>query len=105
MADVMTAMTAMTDLGAPAPSTGRWPDLEVRYLDLDGDGVPDAVETISITRSPFGDGRQIVEVVERTQSGIDIAGKPSRTEMTDVLRVEEVAGPPRVDHGGGVSAS
>ena len=58
---------------------------EVRYLDMSGDGVPDAVEHID--RRSFGDGRRdTVEVTRRLAYGIDINGKPAGvTECTTVF--------------------
>jgi hypothetical protein len=57
-------------------------DHGVRYLDLDGDGVPDAVLTVE--SQPATDQSrhlQPISVVETLESGIGIDGCPSRTRV------------------------
>jgi hypothetical protein len=52
---------------------------EVRYLDLSGDGVPDAVEHID-RRAFRRNGSDVVDAVEETRSlayGIGIDGEPA----------------------------
>ncbi len=61
---------------------------EVRYLDLSGDGVPDAVE--HITRCEFrahrDDTVDTVEETRRLEYGIGIDGRPAgSTERTQVF--------------------
>lgn len=70
-----------------------------RYLDLDGDGVPDAVETIElVTLDRTGDGRtDVVAVVEELASGIGIEGVPRRLAVVDeatlaLQHTDEVSG-------------
>jgi len=48
----------------------------VTYLDLDGDGVPDAVLTVESWPEP-GDTLDEPTVVETLERGIDIDGRPS----------------------------
>jgi hypothetical protein len=58
------------------PTSVAFPEPEVRYLDLDGDGVPDAVR-ITETRvlQPTRDGRgHVVQIVTELISGIDDEG-------------------------------
>ena len=56
-----------------------------RYLDLDGDGVPDAVEVVELVSvDRTGDGRaDEVAVVEELASGIGIEGVPRRVTVVD----------------------
>lgn len=60
---------------------------EVRYLDLSGDGVPDAVEHID-RRALRRKGSDVVDAVEETRSlayGIGIDGEPAGvTQVTTV---------------------
>ena len=61
---------------------------EVRYLDLSGDGVPDAVEHID--RCFRGRDSDTVEVTRRIAYGIGIDGKPAGvTERTTVFARDE----------------
>ncbi len=58
-------------------------DQGVRYLDLDGDGVPDAVLTVE-SQPMIHDGSrhlQALSIVETLESGIGIDGCPSRTRV------------------------
>jgi hypothetical protein len=65
----------------------------MRYLDLDGDGVPDAVQmTEAIEYDVTGDGvPDIVEIVDETAAGIGIDGVPDHVEVTEPVAV-------RVEH-------
>ena len=61
---------------------------EVRYLDMNGDGVPDAVEYIE--RRPLRrrgiDSTDIIEESRRLSYGIGVDGKPTgSTEQTTVF--------------------
>jgi hypothetical protein len=58
-------------------------DHGVRYLDLDGDGVPDAVLTIESQPMTHDDSRhlQALSIVETLETGIGIDGCPSRTRV------------------------
>jgi hypothetical protein len=48
---------------------------DVRYLDLDGDGVPDAVLTVAHLSDECGD-TAAPTVVETLESGIGVDGRP-----------------------------
>lgn len=75
----------------------------MRYLDLDGDGVPDAVQmTEAIEYDVTGNGvPDVVEIVDETAAGIGIDGVPDHVEVTSpvAVRVEhdlpDEAGAPR----------
>jgi hypothetical protein len=70
-----------------APSTDE-PAQTSRILDLDGDGVPDAVETISVDVS--SDGRtETVEIVDEIDAEIDDEGVPHHIEVERVVVSEE----------------
>jgi len=58
-------------------------DHGVRYLDLDGDGVPDAVLTVESQPMAQDDSRHLqpVSVVETLETGIGIDGCPSTTRV------------------------
>ena len=62
----------------------------VEYLDLDGDGVPDAVRTTwtrSFDMAP--DGRTgLTETVERLAWGIDVDGLPEGIHVVDTLHAD-----------------
>ena len=58
--------------------------VETRYLDLDGDGVPDAVQTVEAIAVEDGvTGAPIVEVLEEVQTGIGIDGVPEQVAVVD----------------------
>jgi hypothetical protein len=59
-----------------------------RILDLDGDGVPDAVETISVDVSS-DDGTETVEIVDELDAEIDDDGVPHHIEVERVIVSEE----------------
>jgi len=71
---------------------------EVRYLDMSGDGVPDAVERIS--RNAFrGETSDIVDTVEETRRleyGIGINGRPNGVTERSTLSVRDISGQLRV---------
>ena len=61
--------------------------IEMEYLDLDGDGVPDAVRT---TRTVIVDhvhqgGVDLVEVTEELASGIGVDGVPRSTHVVETV--------------------
>jgi hypothetical protein len=60
-----------------------------RYLDLDGDGVPDAVEMIEVVSvDRTGDGStDEVAVVEELATGIGIEGVPRRLTVVDEMTI------------------
>jgi hypothetical protein len=66
---------------------------ETKFLDLDGDGVPDAVETteVSVEVTDSG-GRHVVavEVVDEIDAEIGIDGVPGTVEVSDAVLVEDV---------------
>lgn len=63
--------------------------LATKYLDLDGDGVPDAVQTTeTVTHDVDGDGNpDFVEIVEEIESGIGIDGVPEHVEVHEAAAV------------------
>ena len=66
---------------------------ETKFLDLDGDGVPDAVETTEVTVEVIdGAGHHVtkVEVVDEIDAEITIDGVPGTVEVTDTVLVEDV---------------
>jgi len=64
--------------------------IATKYLDLDGDGVPDAVQTTEgIGYDVTGDGApDVVEIVEETAAGIGIDGVPEHVEVTEPVAVQ-----------------
>jgi hypothetical protein len=57
-----------------------------RYLDLDGDGVPDAVEYLtSVEVDIDDDGTRMTEKVRRVESRIDVDGTPGEVYVDDRL--------------------
>ena len=57
-------------------------DPGVQYLDLDGDGVLDAVLTVESLSAEAGlDSLESVTIIETLQCGIDIDGRPSDIEV------------------------
>jgi hypothetical protein len=64
---------------------------EIKYLDLDGDGVPDAVETTDVEVTEIeGAGHHTtkVEVVTEVDADIDDDGVPGTVEVSDTVIVE-----------------
>jgi hypothetical protein len=75
--------------------------VELTYLDLDHDGVPDAVHTTSVLRyAAAGDGRtDFVETIEELATDIDDAGEPGHLARRDIVSVDfDHHGDPRVVH-------
>ena len=54
---------------------------EVRYLDLDGDGLPDAVLIRETLTAHSPDGPHSIETVEMLETGIGIDGVPHHIEV------------------------
>jgi hypothetical protein len=54
---------------------------EVRYLDLDGDGLPDAVLIRETLTGDSPDGPLPIESVEMLETGIGIDGVPHHIEV------------------------
>lgn len=70
---------------------------ETRYLDLDGDGVPDATETIEVRRQSIdvgGHHTTVTEVVDEIDSEIDVDGEPGAVQVSDTIVVEDVTDEP-----------
>ena len=63
---------------------------ETEYLDLDGDGLPDAVRTTRVTGFDVtGDGIiDVVETVEEVASEIGVAGQPEHITITDTVETD-----------------
>ncbi len=65
------------------------------YLDLDGDGVPDAVEYLTSVQIEIDDvGTRLTEKVHRLESRIDLDGTPGNVYVDDRLWLPD-------GHGGG----
>jgi hypothetical protein len=79
--DELPALKAEPDAVAPT---------ETEYLDLDRDGVVDAVRTTTVTGYDVtGDGEiDIVETVEELAEAIDIAGTPGHVVVTDTVETD-----------------
>jgi len=65
-------------------------DLETRYLDLDGDGVPDAVQIVEVVPvDSRGDGvPDAIEVFEEVASEIGVDGVPEHVAVVGTTTVE-----------------
>ena len=63
---------------------------DTEYLDLDQDGVPDAVRTTRVTGYDVtGDGEvDVVETVQEVASAIDETGAPHHVVITDTVAVD-----------------
>lgn len=79
-------------MGDPLEQESLMPEhegvIETRYLDLDGDGVPDAVETVEAIAATDDVGLHVVEVLEEIQADIGIDGVPQRVAVVDETTVE-----------------
>ena len=62
---------------------------ETRYLDLDGDGVPDAVETVSIGVAGGGDDPMAVEIVDEIDADIDDEGVAHTVAVERIIVSED----------------
>lgn len=83
-------MTPEPDQAAPEQEGDRVVPLVTKYLDLDGDGVPDAVQiTESVSIDVNGDGTpDVLEIVEELDTGIGIDGVPTHVEVHEAAAVE-----------------
>ncbi|MFN8024819.1 MAG: hypothetical protein U0W40_00240 [Acidimicrobiia bacterium] len=54
---------------------------DVEYLDLDGDGVPDAVLIRETLTADAPEGPRPIETIETLETGIDIDGVPHHIEV------------------------
>jgi len=87
------------DLPVDASEAGLSTTTEPAYLDLDGDGVPDAVRTIRVDAFDVtGDGvADVVEIIQEVDAGIDDDGEPHVVTTTDTLEIDvDPAGRPVV---------
>jgi hypothetical protein len=73
---------AHTDLQS-VPSSAEY-EARTRYLDLDGDGVPDAVEMIEMVLVPDGGRgeRRVLHTSRTVAAGIGVDGVPRRVLST-----------------------
>jgi len=62
-------------------------DEQPEYLDLDGDGVPDAVRTTSHTEYEV-DGADVMETVEELDQAIGDDGRPAMIDWRDTVVVD-----------------
>jgi hypothetical protein len=70
---------------------------ETRFLDLDGDGVPDATETIEVRRHAAdvgGHHAMVTEVVDEIDSEIGVDGEPGEVQVSDTIVIEDVSDEP-----------
>lgn len=65
------------------------PESQARILDLDGDGVPDAVETVTIEVDHGARGPASVEIVDEIDAEIDDEGTPHHVEVERIIVSEE----------------
>lgn len=92
----MTTMAEATLQVTGAPTAeirpGRQPEPgQMRYLDLDGDGVPDAVQRTLVTvlhRTSEGLA-DVVRVVEELEADIGDDGAPGVVQVTERLEVDD----------------
>jgi hypothetical protein len=54
---------------------------EIKYLDLDGDGLPDAVLTIETLGTDVGGVHRSIEHIETLEMQIDIDGTPHEVKV------------------------
>lgn len=78
-------MSTHPDDSASGPRLGAMVTTE--YLDLDGDGVPDAVRTVHLVGVDLTlDGvADVVETMEELATGIDITGEPEAVRVVDTI--------------------
>jgi hypothetical protein len=88
-------MTIPDERAGAARSTPRDSEPEAvvadpAYLDLDGDGVPDAVRTIHVEAFDVdGDGvADVVEIIQEVDAEIDDDGAPHVVTVTDTLGLD-----------------
>jgi hypothetical protein len=87
MANSMLTATRTTDRTEDPYPTGDVAHAEVRYLDVDGDGLPDAVGTTETSvLLTIGDAT-VLRVVDKIEAGIDDEGVPSSVQVTETLRI------------------
>jgi hypothetical protein len=60
-----------------------------RYLDLDGDGVPDAVETVSVGVTGGGSEPTTVELVDEVDAEIDDDGVPHTIAVERIVVTDD----------------
>jgi hypothetical protein len=58
------------------------------YLDLDGDGVPDAIETTRTRTGESPSGAAVVEEIRELDSDIGLDGVPTTVTVTDTVAVD-----------------
>jgi hypothetical protein len=65
-------------------------EVETTYLDLDGDGVPDAVQIVEAVGVDLtGDGRvDFIELVEEVASDIGVDGVPGSVDVVEHQEIE-----------------
>ena len=85
------------------PGTGslaaeRGVPVETAYLDLDDDGVPDAVQTTETLEYHTDDGADVVEEIRELDSDIGPDGVPTTVTVTDTVAID-------TDHDGAPNAA
>jgi hypothetical protein len=61
---------------------------DVEYLDLDGDGVPDAVRTTCTRSFDMSPDAVLIETIDRLAWGIDVDGLPEGIHVVDTLHTD-----------------
>jgi hypothetical protein len=86
----MTATITPTELHDRLDETGLAPTEVVAYLDLDGDGVLDAVRTTRVTPLTPAEGmaNEAAYVVETVTTGIDDDGNAADTRVHEWLELD-----------------
>ncbi len=76
--------------GAGPTGTGRDDpvETETEYLDLDHDGVPDAVQTTAMVEYHTEAGVDVVESIREVDSGIGPDGVPTTVTVSDAIAFE-----------------
>ena len=76
------------ELGTGSAVTGRGVPTETKYLDLDDDGVPDAVQTTATVEYRTDSGAEVVEEIREVDSGIGPDGLPTTVTVTDAVAID-----------------
>ncbi len=81
-------MTPPRDENPGTESSSAGPEAETEYLDLDGDGVPDAVRTTETVEYETDSGAEVVEEVREVDAGIGADGVPTTVTVTDTVAID-----------------
>ncbi len=85
--------------GTSDPGPGdRVEPVRTEFLDLDADGVPDAIEVTETFAYDTPDGAEVVEEIREVDAGIDEEGVPTTVTVTDTVIID-------TDHDGAPDAA